>query len=405
MPGFNRLALATLVGRTGQQAASIALVLFVLSRYHSPGLAGFTLAAWSIPGLLLSPMAGALLDRYGRGRLIALDFGVAVASLVSIGTLSLAGLLTPWLLVLIAGAGSLTAMLSNSGLRTYYATLVPPRLWPRANAIDSNGWTVETLVGPPAAGALVGAVGGGWTLVAIGGVLTIAAAAVYGLPENRDADTPTRGLVREAILGLRYFGRHRTLRGLAITMTAANIGFGIVLIAVPVLLLGQLHQGPQTVGGTFAITGAVGVVSALLAGRLRMEGRERAWMALAIALEAFGIALLIVAHTVWVVLAAAAVIGLANGPFDVSLFTLRQRRTDPAHYGRAFAISMALNFVGEPIGSAVGGPLVGRSLVLAVLTAAGSSLTGAGLALLVIPSDDAFSREQAGPFGTPTGQA
>lgn len=393
MPGFNRLALATLVGRTGQQAASIALVLFVLSRYHSPGLAGFTLAAWSIPGLLLSPMAGALLDRYGRGRLIALDFGVAVASLVSIGALSLAGLLTPWLLVLIAGAGSLTAMLSNSGLRTYYATLVPRRLWPRANAIDSNGWTAATLVGPPAAGGLVGAVGGEWTLVAIGAVLTIAAAAVYGLPGSRDADTPARGLVREAILGLRYFGQHRTLRGLAITMTAANLGFGIVLIAVPVLLLGQLHQGPQTVGGTFAVTGAVGVVSALLVGRLRMEGRERAWMALAITLEAFGIALLIVAHAVWVVLAAAAVVGLANGPFDVSLFTLRQRRTDPAQYGRAFAISMALNFVGEPIGSAVGGPLVGQSLALAILTAAGSSLAGAALALLVIPSDDALSQE------------
>ena len=36
----------------------------------------------------------------------------------------------------------------------------------------------------------------------------------------------------------------------------------------------------------------------------------------------------------------------SNGPFDISLFTLRQRRTDPAWFGRAFAVSMSLNFVG-----------------------------------------------------------
>jgi hypothetical protein len=47
-----------------------------------------------------------------------------------------------------------------------------------------------------------------------------------------------------------------------------------------------------------------------------------------------------------------AIAGLANGPLDIALFTLRQRRTDPAWMGRAFTISMNLNFSGFPIGAA-----------------------------------------------------
>lgn len=176
--------------------------------------------AWSIPRLLLSPVAGALLGRYGRARLIALDFGVAVATLASIGTLSLGHLFTPWLLLLIAALCSMTVMLSNSGLRTYYATLVPRHLWPRANAIDSNGWTFAVLVGPPAAGGLVGAVGGEWTLVAIAGTMGIAAVVVHRLPESQAADSLRVSLHQEAVKGLRYFVRHRTLRGLAVTLTS-----------------------------------------------------------------------------------------------------------------------------------------------------------------------------------------
>ena len=49
-----------------------------------------------------------------------------------------------------------------------------------------------------------------------------------------------------------------------------------------------------------------------------------------------------------------ALMGLVSGPMDVAMFTVRQRRTDPAWMGRAFAISMSLNFSGYPIGSAIG---------------------------------------------------
>ena len=65
---------------------------------------------------------------------------------------------------------------------------------------------------------------------------------------------------------------------------------------------------------------------------------------------------------------AVALQGVINGPMDVALFTLRQRRTDPAWLGRAFAVSMSLNFLGYPIGAALGGQLVtiGPSVAIGV---------------------------------------
>ena len=59
--------------------------------------------------------------------------------------------------------------------------------------------------------------------------------------------------------------------------------------------------------------------------------------------------------------------GLANGPLDIALFTIRQRRTDPAWMGRAFAVSMAFNFMGYPFGAIIAGALATDSLPAALV--------------------------------------
>src|SRR5260370_34688023 len=95
-----------------------------------------------------------------------------------------------------------------------------------------------------------------------------------------------------------------------------------------------------------------------MAGRINSEGRERLVMIVSDLVAGLAVALLVFARSVWLVAAALRIAGLANGPFDVSMFSMRQRRTDPAWYGRAFAVSMGLNWAGQPIGSAVSGPLI-----------------------------------------------
>jgi hypothetical protein len=66
---------------------------------------------------------------------------------------------------------------------------------------------------------------------------------------------------------------------------------------------------------------------------------------------------------------------------------MRQRRTDPAWYGRAFAVSMGLNWAGQPIGSAISGPLIHIGLIVAFLVAAALMLFAAGLVRWVIPAE------------------
>src|SRR5690348_13382700 len=117
VPGFAQIAAGTVLARTAIQLWQIALVLFVLQRFHSPALAGEALFLAVVPGLVISPLAGALLDRHGRLRLILVDYTIAAITLVLLAVLAGPHLLSPWLLLLIVALGSLTGPLSGSGTR------------------------------------------------------------------------------------------------------------------------------------------------------------------------------------------------------------------------------------------------------------------------------------------------
>lgn len=376
----------------------VALVLFVLQRYHSPQLAGATAFMAALPGVVVAPLAGAMLDRYGRARLVVLDYTVAAVALGLIAGLSAAHLLAAPVLLLIVAVASLTNPLSWAGARSLFPILAPRHLWERANGLDSSGHVIATLTASPVAGTLVGLFGGEWALVVSGGVYLCAAAVMLRLPDPRSAAPPVGSVFHNAWLGLAYTLRNSTLRGLALTLSIYNVGNGILTIAVPVLVLGRLHSGPSTVGLLWGIMGGAGLASALVTGRFRTEGRERQLIVGAILLGTIATAMLPLASSLVVVIGAVLLLGLASGPFDIGLFTLRQRRTDPAWFGRAFAVSMSLNSAGNPIGSALAGPLVGVSVAIALWTSAAFALVSVVFPLLTIPRTD----EQTVPASAPS---
>jgi predicted MFS family arabinose efflux permease len=157
---------------------------------------------------------------------------------------------------------------------------------------------------------------------------------------------------------------------------------------MPVLVLSRLHSGPSTVGLLWGAMGGAGLVSALLAGRIASQGRERQMMLVAIVIWTVAMSILPLATSIAVVALAIVLLGLSTGPFDIGLFTLRQRRTDPAWFGRAFAVSMSLNSVGNPIGSALAGPLIGWSLTAALWVGVAFTLLAAVVLLVAIPTGE-----------------
>jgi hypothetical protein len=82
------------------------------------------------------------------------------------------------------------------------------------------------------------------------------------------------------------------------------------------------------------------------------------------------------------------IMGALNGPLDIALFTVRQRRTETAWMGRAFAVSMAFNFVGFPVGAALAGIVAESSVEAAVVVAVVACVIAATLAATMIPKSD-----------------
>ena len=409
VPWLPRIILSMQIARIAQAMVSIALVLFTLSVYDSPPLAGLVTLASILPGLLVSPIAGALLDRHGRMRLVRLDYFVALIALSLIAVLSIADALPPALLVLIAAVSSLTSILSVTGVRSLFPIIVPKPLWERVNAVDSNGYVIATIIGPPLAAGLVTIVGGPVALLVTAVGFGIAAVAMIGIPDPATDVATSGSLLRDARDGLSYAWRNPTIRGLAFSISSLNIAGGITTIAIPLIVISRLGLPEALVGVVFAISGIAGMGSALAFGRMDTRGREWGLLVVPMLVVAPAVALLIVPAAidgldpvigVGLLAGWAIIIGVANGPLDIALFTIRQRRTDPAWMGRAFAVSMAFNFFGYPIGAAVGGFLADVSLPLAIVPAIGASVLGVVFAAALVPRSDAAAERPARPSGT-----
>jgi MFS family permease len=385
IPTIGRILLGMALSRIGGSMLGVAMVLFALQRYQSPALAGIVTFASVAPGLFVSPIAGALLDRHGRARLIVADQLVGAGALILIAVMALTDTLTPPVLIAVTGIAGLTAPLSSVGLRTLFPLIVPKRLWERVNALDSNGYVVATLVGPPAAGLLVQFVGGPQTLIVIAALFAVSAMVFVGIADPPTQTASTGKLLLDAWQGLRYTLLNPTLRALGFSLAILNLGWGIITIVLPVLILRDFGLGEAVVGVVFAVSGVTGGIGALIAGRWRTQGRERPMLVWPMAGMAGSAAALILSPTLPVLLAVMAIQGFLNGPMDIALFTLRQRRTDPAWLGRAFAISMSMNFMGYPFGAAIGGALVGVGTGVAIAVAVGFTALGALVAWMLLP--------------------
>ncbi|MFD4638668.1 MFS transporter [Lentzea sp. NPDC058436] len=362
---------AALCSRLAEQMFTFVLVLHVLELFDSAALAGLVVFAAVAPGLLVSPVAGALLDRAGVVRSIVADL-VASAALVAALAFVPAAVVP---VVVLAALYSLTSPLNIAGVRVLLPRLVPRHAAERANALDSALFNLVEVLGPVLAGTVFLVAGGRTALLVIAALYCVACPLMLLLPPDRSARAGHPPLLRSTVDGVRYVLTHPVLRALVVSYGLYQVAWGVLVVAVPAV------AGEARAGWLWGAAGLAGLVGALVAGHVLREGRERAAMIAGTAATA--VALPVASAGVTGLALGLALIGLVSGLVNVGLLTLRQRRTDPARLGRVLAVSISLNVLGMPIGSAVGGLLFERSPALA-FAAAGVAASLSAVAVWVL---------------------
>lgn len=255
--GYRRLWLARTISQWGDTFHVVALALLIYDLTGSGlGVSG-VVAAEILPVLLLAPLAGPLVDRWPRVRvMVGSDlFRVALAMTLAVWHDS------PAVLYLIAAGMSVGAAFFNPSAGSVLPALVRRDALVAAN---SGIWTTAVLaqiVLAPVAGVLVTVLGYGpaFTINAVSFALSAACLCTLDVPGTRES-AQRRRLWVEARDGLVVLVRHRLLRALAVGQLLAALSAGATSALLVVLAEEHLDVTGRGYG---LLIGAIGIGAAL----------------------------------------------------------------------------------------------------------------------------------------------
>lgn len=185
----------------------------------------FIVATGIVTYLLLTPLAGVVVDRYSRKWVMLLaDLGAGLVSLL-IYLLFINGWLEVWhLYVTTFVVGGLEAFHLPAYV-TAATTLLPKEEYGRAAGMRSFSFSLANVAAPPLAGVLIGRIGIGGIVLADLATFALASlllAFVHVPPPEKTEESPDFSL-KQMFFGFVYIWRRPELRGLQATLTITNI--------------------------------------------------------------------------------------------------------------------------------------------------------------------------------------
>ncbi|MGW4062899.1 non-ribosomal peptide synthetase/MFS transporter [Amycolatopsis sp. NPDC004747] len=380
MARFVTVTVGQLVSSTGSALTSFAVPIWLYTKTGSVTDLGLLWALALLCGVLVLPVAGALVDRGDRRRIMIAASAIAGVIQLVLALLLTAGNLQLWFLYVLIPLGSVAGSIQRIAYQSSVAQLVPKQYLGHAMGLAqlSNGFA--QLLMPVIAAGLLAA-------IQLSGILVLDMAsyvfAVVSLLFVRFPDLlgwrPREPLLTAIAGGLKYSWNHRGFRTMLLYFALANVFLAPALVLVSPLVL---SFGTVTDVAQVALAEAVGAVAggigmALWGGprKRRMVGVLFGNVGIALGSLVMGLrpSLVVVAAGVFLLAAAMAV---SQGIYA----TLVQVKVPQRYHGRVFAINQTITWSTLPIGFAVLAPLaVGW---FSPLLAPGGALSGSVGAVL-----------------------
>jgi MFS family permease len=383
---FALVWLGQLISVLGSTVSGFSLGLWTYDHSGSLSRYGLVTMMMVLPGHLLSPVVGALVDRLGGRRAMSLAAGLSAATVAVLAMMLSAGALT---LALVIGAEAILSVCIALE-QTAYATvcLDPHQGFDHTRGIGLMQLLLSSaqLCGPPLAAALAPVVSLRtllWADVATYGVAltTLQCLELVGNARTATA-TSLRALLQEARLGWEYLLRRRDLYRLLLVSTTSSLFFGAVQVQVIALILRT--QGVHALQPVLT-AGAIGMT----AGSLLMVAwggpRRRIHSALGIGAAQALLLVPVSLHPSQRFLVPSAFGYMFCVPL-VSGYMLAawQSVVPPALQGRAIAARSMIVGIAFPVGGAIGGLLAEHAAAIRLLVTSSIATTDIGGLLAAI---------------------
>jgi MFS family permease len=386
---------ANLLSGVANALVMVAIPWLILDRTGSASAAGLAGALAGLPGIVVAPVVGALVDRLGRR---TVSVGSDLFSTVSVALFPLADAAGRLDLGVILALTLLGAVFDPAGY-TARKSLIPDVAAAagvrvdQVNGVHEGVMAAGWVVGPMLAALAIAAVGPVATMWFACGAFLVAVAAIALLPvPNRSraahgaAPSRTEGRFWSEVLdGVRALAADRPVMILTVAIAVVSM---IYMPTESVLL--PVHYESLDEPGAFGL-----VLSALAAGAM-LGAFAYGWVAARMRRSRIATVFLTLACVAYVPLAflpstfvmavAAFALGLAWGPMSPLLNSLVQHRFPADRHGRVYGVQLAIFYAAPPLGQLLAGVAVAELGVQPVIAAVAVGMVATALIVNLQPS-------------------
>jgi MFS transporter, DHA3 family, macrolide efflux protein len=363
MPGFTLVWAGQIISVLSSNMSNFALTIWAFQQTGSATTLGIIQACFLLPEVLVSPLAGAMVDRYNRKLMMMVSDLAAVLATAGILVLHANGALQTWHLYITSAIYGLGNCFQWPAYMATITSMIPKEQYGRANGMMMLVDSGPMVFSPLLAGALLPVIGlaGILAIDLATFFLAIGALLVVHVPQpapSAEGQAAKGSLLQEGLYGFKYLFSHRSLLALQSFVLLINLVGGIgEPLFTPMILL-RTGNNSTTLGTVLSVAAAGGVAGGLLVSawggfRRRMRGVLFSWGMFGL----FGLVLFGLGRSLWVWLP---VIFLAYMSFPLSQSAVNaiwQSKVPPDLQGRVFSARRVISWLVDPLMPILAGSL------------------------------------------------
>jgi MFS family permease len=374
-----------LISQIGTWMQSVAQAWLVLELTRSPLQLGIVSALQFTPVLLLSPVGGALSDRFAKRRVLLVSQTAMMIQALLLAALVWSGYVQYWHVAVLAAIYGLGRAVDIPARQSYVTDLVGRSDLANAVALNSIVMNGARIVGPAAAGLLIAAFGVALAFLLNGVSFVAVLLALLVIRTDGQPDPADRLGIREGVLdAVAYAARTPPVAftlGLMVVVSLLVLNFNVV---VPLVARDVLNQGAHGFGLLMSFLGAGAVAGGFSVALLRTGQPPLSFLVGAAATLCTGLVTLALVTHFALAAAVLALLGCCQILFTTGCNTTLQLIAPNNLRGRVMGL-YTVTFAGmTPFGSMLVGVVAERLGVRAACAAGGISGLVGVVALVVI---------------------